>query len=149
MNKNSYATSYSNEADFNKVIKKRDNVARKIITEHYNITLHIDRSINYLWFMYNTGTKKGSFRPFIFDFELNLLIALDIISHEEKSNITNMFNSEDNDNVYIAVLSIDNFRKQRIKIHGEWKNIDSVSDKFKKVVDKYQEIIVNKSFYLD
>ena len=93
--------------------------------------------------MYNKGIKKNTFRPFIFAFELNLLVALGTITLEEKSNIHTMLNSEDGDNIFIAVLAIDNFRKQRIKIHGEWKSIDHVSKEFRDVIDKYIEVIVN------
>ena len=126
-----------------KTHKKRQQLANKIVAEHFEMTLHIDRSINYLWYMYHKGTKKDTFRPFIFGFELNLLVSLGIVTPEEKSNIFTMLNSEDADNIYMAVLAIENFRKQRIKIHGEWKSIDNVSDEFREIVDKYQEIIIN------
>jgi hypothetical protein len=126
-----------------KISKKRQQLASKIVAEHFEMTLHIDRSINYLWYMYNKGIKKDTFRPFIFAFELNLLVSLGIVTPEEKSNIHTMLNSEDVDNIYMAVLAIDNFRKQRIKIHGEWKSIDNVSEQFREVVSKYHEVVVN------
>jgi hypothetical protein len=126
-----------------KISKKRQQLASKIVAEHFEMTLHIDRSINYLWYMYNKGIKKDIVRPFIFAFELNLLVALGTVTPEEKSNIHTMLNSEDGDNIFIAILAIDNFRKQRIKIHGEWKSIDNVSEEFREVVSKYSEVIVN------
>jgi hypothetical protein len=126
-----------------KISKKRQQLASKIVAEHFEMTLHIDRSINYLWYMYNKGIKKDTFRPFIFAFELNLLVSLGIVTPEEKSNIHTMLNSEDVDNIYMAVLAIDNFRKQRIKIYGEWKSIDNVSEQFREVVSKYHEVVVN------
>lgn len=126
-----------------KTFKKRQQLARVIVAEHFEMTLHIDRSINYLWYMYHKGTKKDTFRPFIFGFELNLLVSLGIVSPEEKSNIHTMLNSEDADNIYMAVLAIENFRKQRIKAHGEWKSIDNVSEEFREIANKYHEIVVN------
>lgn len=127
--------------------KKRQVLANKIIKEHFEITLHIDRNINYLWYMYYKGSKKGTFRDFIFAVELNMLRFLNIISDENKKNIINMLNSEDEDNAFLAILSIDNFRKERIKIHGEVTPKWDVSDELKSVSDNYINLI--SQFNLD
>jgi len=127
--------------------KKRQALANKIIKEHFEITLHIDRNINYLWYMYHKGSKKGTFRDFIFAVELNLLKFLKIISDENKKNIINMLNSEDEDNAFLAILTIDNFRKERIKIHGEVTDKWDVSDELKNVSNVYINLI--SQFNLD
>lgn len=124
-----------------KVFKKRQALANKIAKEHYNITLNGDRSINYIWYLYSEGVKKDLYKDFIFAYELNLLLNLDIITSSEKYNIKTMLVSEDSDNIYMAVLAIENFRKQRIKIHGEWKSIENVSEKFKEISSTYTKIL--------
>lgn len=137
-----------------KTSRKLRKLANDIVAEHFSMTLGIDRNINYLFFMYYKGNKKDTFRPFIIGFELNLLLSLGIISEEERESIALMFNSEDEDNFYIALLALENFRKTRIKIHGKWNNTNSttklpeVSKEFAKVVENYHTKVV-KSYSLD
>ena len=52
-----------------------------------------------------------------------------------------MLGSEDSDNVYIALLSLENFRNQRIKIHGNWLKNPDVSKDFIDVAQKYNELV--------
>ena len=42
-------------------ITKRKKLATKIIDEHFEMTLVANRNINYLWYTYKTGTKRGEF----------------------------------------------------------------------------------------
>ena len=58
-----------------------------------------------------------------------------------------MLNSEDEDNAFLAILTIDNFRKIRIKIHGEVTPKWDVSDELKSVSDNYINLI--SQFNLD
>ena len=138
----------------NKLTKLLKKVSNNIVKEHYHITLGIDRNVNYLLYMYYKGHKKDFFRPFIISFELNLLLSLGIITAEEKESISLMFNSEDEDNIYIALLALENFRKQRIKIHGKWNNTDSTT-KFPGVTQEFVDVVQNyhikvvKSYSLD
>lgn len=137
-----------------KTSRKLWKLASDIVAEHFAMTLGIDRNINYLFFMYYKGNKKDTFRPFIIGFELNLLLSLGIITEEEKESIALMFNSEDEDNFYIALLALENFRKARIKIHGKWNNTNSttklpeVSKEFAETVENYHIKIV-KNYSLD
>jgi hypothetical protein len=124
-----------------------------IAKEHFNITLHCDRNMNYLWYMYHKGHRKDTYRPFMLAFELNLLIALDLTSEEERNSLAKMIVSDDADNFYIGLLAIDNLRKQRIKIHGDWSKVDKVtqlplvSKEFLEVANHYTiYIIKNYSF---
>jgi len=131
------------------VASKVKKLAKKIIEEHYFMSLTGDRNINYLWWMYYKGPKAdASLRPFIFAFELNLLLYLDIISEEEKERLASMLTSEDQDNIYIAVCAIESLRKQRIKTHGEWKQDPDVSDKFFELSRSYSQLII-KNYSLD
>jgi hypothetical protein len=122
--------------------KKRDKITKKIIDEHFEMTLTSDRNTNYLWFMYKDGTKKGDFRPFILLFEINLLLSLNIITADEKHNMLSMFDSEDNDNVFMGLLALENLINKRIKIHGKWTKEQDVSDEFRDVVSQYPTKVV-------
>lgn len=130
-------------SDYASFKRKRQVLANKIVKEHFEITLYVDRNINYLWYMYYKGSKKGEYRDFILAVELNLLNKLGTITEEEKTNLRAMLSSEDIDNSYIAVMAIDNLRKERIKKHGEWNTKLKVSDKFQAVKDEYINFIHN------
>jgi len=117
-------------------------LTKDVVNEHYLITKDKDSNLNYLWWMYKDGNKKDQFNPFIFNFELNLLEALDIINKDQSDHISQMLNSEDLDNTYIAVCSISYLRKERIEKHGEYGKSDNVSDEFKEVIDRYPSIVV-------
>lgn len=129
-------------------------VIKSIAQEHFHITLHCDRNMNYLWYMYYKGNKKDVFRPFILAFELNLLVSLGLVSDEEKESLAKMITSQDVDNFYIGLLAIDNFRKQRIKLHGDWTKVNSntqlpmVSKEFVEVANNYPVTVI-KNYSLD
>jgi ribosome recycling factor len=107
------------------------------------MTLAVDRNFNYLWYMYHSGTKRGNYKAFMLAFEMNLMVALKQITEEERENIAKMCSSEDEDNLYMGLLAIDNFRKQRIKQHGEWKDYGKdASSEFREAVSKYPTLIV-------
>lgn len=119
-------------------------LSKKIISEHFNMTLVSDRNINYLWYTYNNGLNKGNYnKPFILSCELMLLNALGIITEEEKDNLFKMLYSDDQDNHYIALLAMQKYRKERIKVHGEWNSLINVSDLFKEVVSCYPTKVVH------
>ena len=130
------------------VLNKRNSLAKKIIEEHYEITAVSDKvadsNINYLWWMYYKGTKKGEFKLFILGYEMNLLLSLGIITPEEAESLKLMVKSEDEDNFYMALLSIEKFRKDRIKKHGEWDNVIlDVSPEFLEVAKNYMKDVIN------
>ena len=96
-------------------------LSEKIADEHYGITKDLDlNNLSYLWFMYAEGSKKGTYKPFMFLAEVNLLVRLDYLSSEEKRNIIGLMTSSDKDNLEIATLSISELRKQRIKDLGKY-----------------------------
>lgn len=130
-------------SDYASFKRKRQLLANKIVKEHFEITLYVDRNINYLWYMYYKGSKKGEYRDFILAVELNLLNQLGTITEEEKLNLKAMLTSEDLDNSYIAVMAIDNLRKERIKKHGEWNTKLEISDEFEDIKNNYVDFIHN------
>ena len=107
------------------------------------MTLVVDRSMNYLWYMYKDGIKKGDFRPFILQIELNLLLSLGIITEDQMHSINSMLSSPDEDNYFMALLSIETLRNKRIKLHGKWTKEMNVSDELKEAVKNYPLITKN------
>lgn len=106
-----------------------------ICNEHWKIAEPNDGNIGYLWYMYAAGIKVGTFRPFMFLSELNLLVKLGYITDIEKDNMFGMLNSLDEDNVNIMAYSLLTLRNNRIKDIGIWtsdnnnyKKIDYIKD---------------------
>jgi len=127
--------------------KKIKNLIADICEEHFKLCseleTHVGSNLAYLWYMYHSGTKKGDFKPFIFLAEINLLINLKYLNEESKNNIIEMLKSEDEDNNYIAVISILELRKQRIKDC----NLYTKENKFYDHVNYQKDIIKLDDFY--
>jgi hypothetical protein len=100
--------------------KKIVSLIENICHEHHMVCKVEDSNMGYLWYMYTHGTKKGSFRPFIFLSELNLLVKTGYITEDEKQNLLGMFLSSDDDNAYLTAYSIITLRDKRIKEMGLW-----------------------------
>ena len=114
-----------------KIIK----LIQEICTEHQLVARPNDSNIGYLWYMYAAGTKVGTFKPFIFLAEINLLVKTGYITAEEKDNMIGMLDSSDEDNAHILGYSILTLRNTRIKDMGIWtldnekyKEIDYIRD---------------------
>jgi len=127
--------------------KKIKNLIANICEEHYNICskfrTNISNNLSYLWYMYHAGTKKGDFKPFMFLAEVNLLINLNYLNEESKDNILGMLKSEDEDNNYIAAISILELRKQRIKDCGLY----TKDNKFYNHI-KYEEDVIKPDDFI-
>jgi hypothetical protein len=91
-----------------------------ICNEHYKICKVEDSNMGYLWHMYAIGSKKDTFRPFIFLSELNLLVKKNYLSMEEKDNLARMLRSTDDDNAHLTAYSIITLRNKRIAELGVW-----------------------------
>jgi hypothetical protein len=100
--------------------QKITSLIENICHEHHMVCKVEDSNMGYLWYMYTHGTKKGSFRPFIFLSELNLLVKTGYITEDEKQNLLGMFLSSDDDNAYLTAYSIITLRDKRIKEMGLW-----------------------------
>jgi len=123
--------------------KKLQNLFSDIAEEHYGITKDLNLSnLSYLWFMYSNGSKKGNYKPFILLAEINLLVRLNYLDSEEKRNLIGLMTSSDQDNLYIAGLSILELRKQRIKDLGKY----TADNKHYEVIDYHKEILNPEDF---
>lgn len=117
------------------------NLCKKIAEEHFKITAGTDRNFNYLWFMYTKGVHAGEPADFMIAAEINLLKRLGEITQEQIDNISKMLISDDNDNIYIGLMSVKALRLTRIKKHGDFKSIDNVSPEFVNAAMTYSEYI--------
>jgi len=127
------------------ILKKVGKLTGKIIKEHFEMTLVSDKQTNYLWWSYMSGSKTGSVTDFIFICEINLLLSLGLIAEEERDTLGSMFSSEDQDNIYMALLSIEQLRTSRIKTHGEYDHKKpDVSSEFMNVIMSYPVEIIRR-----
>ena len=100
--------------------KEIEALTAKIAAEHYEITKAVDSNLNYLWYMYHMGTKAGTFKPFVYMAELQLLKRMSYTNDTEVQNMIKMLESEDQDNVNLVTLVIKNYRDTRIQEYGEY-----------------------------
>lgn len=104
----------------NQILSAYKKLAKKIVNEHLSMTVPFDRSFNYLWWVYSKGTKQGELADFMLFSEMNLLRETDTIHQEGFDNLLKMLNSQDEDNLFIAIKSIESLRSERIKKYGEF-----------------------------
>ena len=117
---------------------------KKIANEHWQVAKQGDSNIGYLWYMYAAGTKAGTFRPFIFLSELNLLVKTGYTTEDEKQNMLGMLLSEDEDNANIMAYSILTLRSKRIEDMGLW---TPDNDKYKEI--DYIRDIINTEIFMN
>jgi len=109
------------------------------------MTLVSDKQTNYLWWRYMNGTNEGAVSDFIFICEINLLLSLGLVTEEQRDTLGSMFSSEDQDNIYMAILSIEQLRESRIKTHGEYDSKEpNVSPELLSVVLDYPVQIIRR-----
>lgn len=123
---------------------KLKNLVKDICNEHWQVANPSDSNIAYLWYMYAAGNKVGTFRPFIFLAEVNLLFKTGYITEVEKTNMLQMLNSSDEDNANILAYSILTFRTNRIKDMGVW---TSDNDKYNEI--NYIKDIIDKTIFIN
>jgi|LakMenE18May11ns_1017448.scaffolds.fasta_scaffold9693759_3 hypothetical protein len=104
--------------------KEIEALTAEIASEHYEITKDVDSNLNYLWYMYHKGSKAGTFRPFVFMAELQLLKRMGYTNDKEMQGMIKMLESEDEDNIHLVTLAIKNFRDLRIQEHGEYSKVN-------------------------
>ena len=117
---------------------------RDICKEHWEVSRPNDSNIGYLWYMYAAGTKAGTFRPFIFLSELNLLVKTGYITEDEKENMLRMLFSKDEDNAHVLAYSILTLRKSRIEDLGLW---TPGNDKYKEI--DYIRDVINTEIFMN
>ena len=104
--------------------KEIEALTADIAAEHYEITRDVDSNLNYLWYMYHKGTKAGTFKPFVFMAELQLLKRMGYTNDKEVQSMIKMLESEDQDNIHLVTLAIKNYRDLRIQEHGEYSKVN-------------------------
>jgi hypothetical protein len=125
--------------------KRIINLTKKICKEHFEMTNGDDcKNLNYLWYMYVHGTKKNTFKPFVFLAELSLLHYLKYIDKKSTNNVISMLESTDKENLFVASQVIQFYRKERIKELGEF-NIKE--PKYVEVRKSYETKILNKDIW--
>jgi len=101
--------------------RKIRNLSNKICIEHFDLTdCNECRNLHMLWYMYVKGTKKGTYKPFVFLAELKLLEYLDYMDNISVENTIKLLESPDKENLFVASQVINFYRKQRIKDMGEF-----------------------------
>lgn len=111
----------------------------KIANEHYELSNGDDKSMNFLWYLYSEGTHKDQYRPFIFAAEINLNLAMNMITHDESKNLSNMLSSPDKDNFYMLYTILKHYRKKRQKKYG----VVYDSEAYKNVKKDYTVLMIS------
>ena len=111
----------------------------KIANELYELSNGDDKSMNYLWYLYSEGTHKDQYRPFIFAAEINLNLAMNMITYYESENLSNMLNSPDKDNLYMLYTILKHYRNKRQKKYG----VVYDSEAYKNVKKDYTVLMIS------
>jgi hypothetical protein len=97
-------------------------LAKELVKEHMIISQFVNTDVNYILFKHqvNIHSPRYDFLNkkewlFVFKLELNLLEVLEIISEDENNRMFDMLQS-DEDNIYIAVLSLKQFVNQKKEV---------------------------------
>ena len=125
--------------------KEIEALTAEIAAEHYNITEDVDSNLHYLWYMYHKGTKAGTFKPFVFMAELQLLKRMGYTNDTEVQNMIKMLESEDQDNVHLVTLAIKNYRDLRIQEYGEY---CKVSKHYADIAKNYAFEVLNHEVFM-
>jgi len=120
-------------------------LSAQIAKEHYELTDSVDRNLNYLWYMYHKGSKVGTFRPFVYMAELQLLKRMGYINDTEIKNMIAMLESSDEENLHMVTLSIKSFRDLRILEHGEYSKVNKA---YTKIAKDYPHEILNHEVFM-
>ena len=97
-------------------------LAKELVKEHMIISQFVNTDVNYILFKHqvNIHSPRYDFLNkkewlFVFKLELNLLEVLEIISEDENNRMFDMLQS-DEDNIYMAVLSLKQFVNQKKEV---------------------------------
>lgn len=118
--------------------KEERNIHKKIIEDHFELSKN-NTNINYLWFIYKDGFRRGEYKPFMLLAELNLCKYFNILSEEEFKNIKEMLLSPDPDNHYMAIKIIKKFMYDRHKKYGK----DMTHDDYTGIRDQYEKLVLS------
>lgn len=125
--------------------KEIESLTAKIAAEHYEITKDVDSNLNYLWYMYHKGSKAGTFKPFVFMAELQLLKRMGYTNDKEVQSMIKMLESDDEENIHLVTLAIKNYRDLRIQEYGEY---TKVSKHYADIAKNYAFEILNHEVFM-
>ena len=125
--------------------KEIDSLTAKIAAEHYEITEDVDSNLHYLWYMYHKGTKAGTFKPFVYMAELQLLKRMGYTNDKEVQNMIKMLESDDEETVHLVTLAIKNYRDLRIQEYGEY---CKVSKHYADIAKNYAFEVLNHEVFM-
>lgn len=117
----------------------------QIAAEHYEITKDVDSNLNYLWYMYHKGSKAGTFKPFVFMAELQLLKRMGYTNDKEVQSMIKMLESDDEENVHLVTLAIKNYRNLRIQEYGEYSKVNKY---YADIAKNYAYEILNHEVFM-
>lgn len=125
--------------------KEIEALTADIAAEHYEITKDVDSNLNYLWYMYHKGSKAGTFKPFVFMAELQLLKRMGYTNDKEVQSMIKMLESDDEENVNLVTLAIKNYRDLRIQEYGEY---TKVNKHYADIAKNYAYEILNHEVFM-
>ena len=125
--------------------KEIEALTADIAAEHYEITKDVDSNLNYLWYMYHKGSKAGTFKPFVYMAELQLLKRMGYTNDKEVQNMIKMLESDDEENVHLVTLAIKNYRDLRIQEYGEY---SKVNKHYADIAKNYAYEILNHEVFM-
>jgi hypothetical protein len=114
-------------------------LAKDLLRLHVSLSQVVNTNINYILFKHQVNMTRPRYDflnkkewLFVYKLELNLLELLEIINREENDRMFEMLQS-DEDNIYIAVLSLKHFLKLREdKLESPW-YMEHIKDNYLKI----------------
>ena len=114
-------------------------LAKDLLRLHVSLSLSANSDVNYILFKHQVNMSRPRYDflnkkewLFVYKLELNLLELLEIINREENDRMFEMFQS-DEDNIYIAALSLKHFLKLREeKLESPW-YMEHIKDNYLKI----------------
>lgn len=114
-------------------------LAKDLLRLHVSLSQVVNSDINYILFKHQVNMTRPRYDflnkkewLFVYKLELNLLELLEILNREENDRMFEMLQS-DEDNIYIAVLSLKHFLKLREeKLESPW-YMEHIKDNYLKI----------------
>jgi hypothetical protein len=114
-------------------------LAKDLLRLHVSLSQLTNSDVNYILFKHQVNMTRPRYDflnkkewLFVYKLELNLLELLEIINREENDRMFEMLQS-DEDNIYIAVLSLKHFLKLREdKLESPW-YMEHIKDNYLKI----------------
>jgi hypothetical protein len=114
-------------------------LAKDLLRLHVSLSQFTNSDVNYILFKHQVNMSRPRYDflnkkewLFVYKLELNLLELLEILNREENDRMFEMLQA-DEDNIYIAVLSLKHFLKLREeKLESPW-YMEHIKDNYLKI----------------